>query len=82
MRRRNSKLTGGSGRVAAGVARVREVDGEGEWVRRITIGAELGPHQTHLHLDLRRIPGSRDGILDGPCRISRKNGPIPNWRRE
>jgi hypothetical protein len=33
-------------------------------------------------LDLRQIPGSRDGILDGPRRISRKNGPIPNLRRE
>ncbi len=82
MRRRNSKLTGDSGRVAAGVARVREVDGEGEWVRRFTIGAELGPHQIHQHLALRHIPGSRDGILDGPRRISPKNGPIPNWRRE
>ncbi len=82
VRRRNSKLTGGPGRVAAGVARVREVDEEGEWIRRFTIGAELGPNQIHLHLDLRQIPGSRDGILDGPRRISRKNGPIPNWRRE
>lgn len=81
MRRRNSKLTG-DGRVAAVVTRVREVDEEGEWVRRFTIGAELGPHNTHLHLDLRQIPGGRDGIHDGPRRISRKNGPIPNWRRE